>query len=106
MADLSLRRNQHCIIGLPACEYVFNSTRSCFIGYGFRASPMEVDIIKILLYERKIEAVEAGETLEPGSLAFCTKICSKIITSQFCSIILNYDSVEGKLVPNANVNME
>lgn len=106
MADLSLRRNQHCIIGLPSCEYVFNSSRSCFIGYGFKTSPMEVDILKSILRDRKIEAVEAGSLLEPGSLAFCTKICSKIITSQFCAIILNYDSVDGKLIPNANVNME
>ena len=39
-------------------------------------------------------------------MAFCTKICSKIITSQFCIIMLNHDTVGRKLVPNANVNME
>jgi hypothetical protein len=106
MADLTLRRNEKCIIGLPACGYVFNSTRSCFIGYGFRTSPFEVEILKRLLKERLIEVNEAGGSIEAGSLAFCTKICSKIITSQFCIILVNLDSIDGRLIPNANVNLE
>jgi hypothetical protein len=104
MADLSLRRHEHCIIGLPTCGYVFNSSRSCFIGYGFRASPLEVGILKSILRDRQIEVNDAGGSIEPGKMAFCTKICSKIIISQFCIILLNHDNIDGKLVPNANVN--
>lgn len=50
--------------------------------------------------------MEAGPTTAPGQNAFCAKICSKIITSQFCIILLNNDLRDGKEIPNANVNME
>ncbi|HKZ58124.1 MAG TPA: hypothetical protein VJ024_10535 [Thermodesulfovibrionales bacterium] len=63
-------------------------------------------IIKNLLKERGIQCEEAGGSLAPGQSAFCQKICSKIITSQFCIVLLNHDEEKGQLVPNANVNME
>ena len=91
MTDLTLRRNELCIVGLPACNYVLNSTRSAFIAYGFRTSKMEVTILRSILKEYEMEAVEAGDALDPGKMAFCTKICSKIITAQFCIILLNHD---------------
>jgi hypothetical protein len=91
-----------CVVGLPACDYVFSSTRSCFIAYGFSTSSLERDILISVLTERGIEPVEAGGHLSPGKFAFCTKICSKIILSQFCIILANKDA-EGA---NANVNME
>lgn len=56
--------------------------------------------------ERSIEAVEAGGQLDPGKLAFCTKICSKIIVAQFCIVLANHDIVRTRQIPNANVNME
>ena len=40
--------------------------------------------------------------MAPGQNAFCVKICSKIIVSQFCIILLTH----GGGAPNANVNME
>jgi hypothetical protein len=63
-------------------------------------------IIRNILEHRGIQCEEAGGKLAPGQNAFCQKICSKIITSQFCIILLNHDEENGKLVPNANVYME
>ena len=104
--DITIRRNEHCIIGLPRCDFAFSSTRTCFVAYGFKTSPLEMTIIKNLLKERGIQCEEAGGSLAPGQSAFCQKICSKIITSQFCIVLLNHDEEKGQLVPNANVNME
>jgi len=63
-------------------------------------------ILRNILQSKGIQCEEAGGQLAPGQYAFCQKICSKIITSQFSIIILNNDSKNGQLVPNANVNME
>ncbi|MGH7118236.1 MAG: hypothetical protein ACREFP_04475 [Acetobacteraceae bacterium] len=102
MVDIRIRKNERCVIGLPACDYVFSSTRSCFIAYGFSSSALERDILKTVLRERGIEAVEAGGRIDPGKFAFCTKICSKIIVAQFCIVLANND----KAGANANVNIE
>jgi len=101
-----LKRNENCIIGLPRCDYVFNSNRSCFIAYGFLESRLEMEILRGILEDRNIEVFEAGGDLEPGKNAFCTKICSKIICSQFCIVLINQDTKNNIRVPNANVNME
>lgn len=103
---LDYQRNESCIVGLPRCDYVFNSNRSCFIAYGFEESKLEMDIIQGILNTSNIEVFEAGGSFEPGKNAFCTKICSKIITSQFCIVLLNLDTKNGQKQPNANVNME
>ena len=104
--DKRIRKNDICIIGLPRCDFVFSSTRSCFIAYGFEDSPLEMTIIKSILEDRGIQAIEAGGTLAPGQNAFCSKICSKIIAAQFCVVLLNNDEKDGNEIPNANVNME
>src|SRR5436309_2113546 len=104
--DKRIRRNELCVIGLPRCDFVFSSTRACFIGYGFAESALEMAILRNLLGGRGIEAVEAGGTLAPGQNAFCAKICSKIIVSQFCIILMNNDVKNATEIPNANVNME
>ena len=104
--DKTIRKNEICIIGLPRCDFVFSSTRSCFIAYGYDESSLEMDLLKKLLEERGIQPVEAGGYLAPAQSAFCAKICSKIITSQFCIALLNNDEKSGTEIPNANVNME
>lgn len=104
--DKRIRRNEICVVGLPRCDFVFSSTRTCFIAYGFEESPLEMTILRRLLEERGIQAVEAGGALAPAQNAFCAKICSKIITSQFCAVLLNNEESVGKEIPNANVNME
>jgi len=102
MVDTRIRKNERCVIGLPACDYVFSSTRSCFIAYGFSTSSLERDILISVLEGKGIEPVEAGGLLAPGKFAFCTKICSKVIVSQFCIVLINNDAAGA----NANVNME
>jgi hypothetical protein len=104
--DLTIRKNDHCIVGLPACGNVFNSSKSCFIGYGFDESNLEREILSTLLRERNIEPIDAGTILKPAQNAFCIKICSKILSSQFCIILANNDVKDGQEKPNANVNME
>jgi hypothetical protein len=104
--DKRIRRNELCIIGLPRCDFVFSSARTCFIGYGFKESTLEMNVLRHLLRGRGVEPIEAGGTLAPGQNAFCTKICSKIIVSQFCIALVNNDVNNGVEMPNANVNME
>lgn len=104
--DKTIRRNTNCVIGMPRCDFVFSSTRTCFIGYAFEDSHLEMRTISRLLEDRGIQAVEAAGQPAPGQNAFCAKICSKIITSQFCVAIVNNTEKNGIEVPNANVNME
>ncbi len=104
--DNQIRKNEICIVNLPSCGYVFSSSPSCFIAYGFNRSPLEVEILRALLKERRIEAYEAGGSLAPGQQIFCQKICSKIIQSQFCIVLLNNETVGGVEKTNANVHME
>ena len=63
-------------------------------------------ILRDLLEKKGIEPLEAGGMRAPGMNAFCVKVCSKIITSQFCVVLLNNDVRDGREVPNPNVNME
>ncbi len=104
--DKRIRRNELCVIGLPRCDYVFSSTRTCFIGYGFQSSSLEMGLIQTILRNEGVEPIEASGQLAPAQNAFCAKICSKIITSQFCVVLINNDVREGRETPNANVNME
>lgn len=67
---------------------------------------MEMTILRKLLEERGIQPVEAGGMRAPAQNAFCAKICSKIITAQFCIVLLNNEHHDGIGMPNANVNME
>ena len=104
--DKSIRRNEICVIGQPRCDFVFSSTRTCFIAYGFDESVFEMTILRRILEERGIIPEEAGGSLAPAQNAFCAKICSKIITAQFCAVLINNETKDGMEVPNANVNME
>lgn len=104
--DKRIRLNEICIIGLPRCDFAFSSTRTCFIAFGYEESPLEMTILRKLLEQKGIQPVEASGTLAPGQNAFCAKICSKIITAQFCIVLINNDKSGDKEIPNANVNME
>jgi Predicted nucleotide-binding protein containing TIR-like domain len=104
--DNRVRKNEICIVNLPSCGYVFSSSPSCFIAYGFSRSALEMEILRSLLTDRRIEAYEAGGALAPAQQVFCLKICSKIIQSQFCIVLLNNDTKGRTQKPNANVHME
>ncbi len=106
LLDNRIRKNEICIVSLPSCGYVFSSSPSCFIAYGFNRSALEMEILCSLLAERRIEAYEAGGTLAPGQEVFCQKICSTIIQSQFCIVLLNNEAVGKAQKTNANVHME
>ena len=102
--------NENCIVGLPACGYAFSSTRMAFIATpGDDEFALEIDVLKSLLEDKGYEAYVALRNIDPGKFAFCTKICSKIITSQFCVVLLNpsehreHPSIK---IPNPNVHME
>ena len=102
--------NESCIIGLPTCGYAFGSSRMAFI-----AAPsddefrLELDILETLLRDKEYEAYIALQRIDPAKLAFCTKICSKIITSQFCIVLLNSSTHREHpaiKIPNPNVHLE
>ncbi|HEX38080.1 MAG TPA: hypothetical protein ENG70_04380 [Candidatus Cloacimonetes bacterium] len=97
------RENQECIVRGKKCESIFGESSTCFI-----ASPdscevaLELEIIKQKLDAAGIEPYIAVEKQEPQKDIFCEKICSKIIESQFCIVILK----EVAEKPNANVYYE
>lgn len=102
--------NESCIIGLPTCGYAFSSSRMAFI-----AAPsdeefaLELEVLQQLLREKEYESYVALQRVEPGKFAFCTKICSKIITSQFCIVLLNpsaHHEHKDIKIPNPNVHLE
>jgi hypothetical protein len=102
--------NESCIIGLPTCGYAFSSARMAFIAAPSDAEfALELDVLQTLLREKEYEAYVALQNVEPGKFAFCTKICSKIITSQFCIVLLNSSAHRERAdvkIPNPNVHME
>lgn len=103
------RIDENCLFRHQLCKRVLNKTRTCFI-----ACPnsdeivFELKIIKQKLKDNKIKPYIAVDEREYQKDIFCEKICSKIIESMFCIVILN--DVTNKngnvLKPNANVYFE
>ena len=108
MAEATI--NDTCIIGMPMCGYGFSSSRMAFIALpADEEFQLELDIIQNILKERDYEDYVAVQNTEPAKLAFCTKICSKIIISQFCIILINsskHSDYPNVLIPNPNVHLE
>ncbi|MBZ5530211.1 MAG: hypothetical protein LAO20_02165 [Acidobacteriia bacterium] len=70
---------------------------------------LEEDILRQLLKERNYDCYVALQRIDPGNFAFCTKICSKIITSHFTIVLLNnsvHAESPGIKIPNPNVHFE
>jgi len=100
--------NRDCIVRHQDCKRIFGGSRICFV-----ASPsseevaLELEIIKQKLREMNIEPYIAVEQREFQKDIFCEKICSKIIESLFCIVILNdVEDENGVRKPNANVYYE
>ena len=97
------RVNETCIVRDKSCGSIFAKSRMCFI-----ASPnsdevaSELEIIKQKFKGTDIEPYIAVEKYDPQKDIFCEKICSKIIESQFCIVILKEIAEK----PNANVYYE
>ncbi|MHC4259858.1 MAG: hypothetical protein ACYSTF_05545 [Planctomycetota bacterium] len=104
------KTNEHCIIGNPSCNHVFNSTRMCFVARPADGDfQLEEDVLRAILTAHNYETYVAMRESDPGRFAFCTKICSKIITSHFCIAILNpskHASYSDVMIPNPNVHLE
>ena len=93
------------------CGKFLGASKSCFIAC---PSTEEVETILALITEKLtkigIEPVIAIKERAYGQDIFCTKICGKIIESQFCLVILDdtITSIKGNEIniPNPNVYYE
>ena len=106
--ETSLRKNEKCFIGMPACGYVYESAK-----LGFVACPshdkyiLKIEVIKEMVEAQQYECHIALKRIDPGTFAFCTKICSKIIQSQFCIVFLDPSfDINDTEYPNPNVHFE
>lgn len=105
----TIKINQKCLVRNQECKRIFEGSRICFV-----ASPsndelaLESDIIQQKLREANVEPYIAVEEREFQKDIFCEKICSKIIESQFCIVVLNdvIDTTDNVRKPNANVYYE
>lgn len=104
----AIRKNEKCFIGMPSCGYIYESAKSCFIACpADERYSTKLDVIKTILESKQYEYYIALQKLDPANFAFCTKICSRIIQSQFCIVLLDYsETKKGKEMPNPNVHME
>jgi len=106
--EMNIRKNEKCFIGNPACNYVYESAKLCFVACpSDRKYTLKIEVIKDIIETKQYECHIALRRSSPGNLAFCTKICSKIIQSQFCIVMLDPSiSKEGYEYPNPNVYLE
>ncbi len=94
-----------------SCGKFLGASKSCFIAC---PSTEEIETILALITEKLtklgIETVIAIKERAYGQDIFCTKICGKIIESQFCIVILDdtVEKLDGRSVnvPNPNVYYE
>ena len=105
---LRIQRNERCFIANRECGRLFGgSTSTCFV-----ASPhldqvgMEISLVKAVLQTERMSDYVAVEQAEYSRDVFCEKICSKIIESRFCVVMLDDKKVDDTLVPNPNVYYE
>src|SRR5450759_1690043 len=93
----TLRINHTCCFRRDhSCDKMFGASKSCFV-----ACPSDDDINPLLelltekLAKVGIEAAIAVKDRSYGQDIVCTKICGKIIESQFCVVVLD-DEVHGE----------
>lgn len=89
------------------CDKMLGASKSCFIACPAddELDPM-LELIGEKLARAGIEAVVAVKDRAYGQDIFCTKICGKIIESQFCIVILDETVRDGHQVSNPNVYYE
>lgn len=104
----TLRKNEKCFIGMPSCGYGYDSAKLCFVACpAHEKYTLKIDAIKDIIESKQYECHVALKRIDPGTFAFCTKICSKIIQSKFCIVLLDpsFDEKEAEY-PNPNVHFE
>lgn len=106
--ETTLRKNENCFIGMPACGYVYESAKLCFVACpSHEKYTLKIEVIKELVESQQYECHIALKRIDPGTFAFCTKICSKIIQSQFCIVFLDPSfDINDNEYPNPNVHFE
>lgn len=106
--ETQIRKNEKCFIGMPACGYVYESAKLCFVACpSHEKYTIKIDVIKDLVESLQYECHIALKRIDPGTFAFCTKICSKIIQSQFCIVFLDPSfDINNTEYPNPNVHFE
>ena len=106
----TIRKNERCFIGMPSCGYGYESAKLCFVACpSDEKYTLKVDAIKDIVESKQYECHIALKRIDPGNFAFCTKICSKIIQSQFCVVLLDPSVSEKdkeREYPNPNVHLE
>ena len=106
--ESTLKKNEKCFIGMPSCGYGYESAKLCFIACPSHDSYiLKIDAIQDIVESHQYECHIALKRIDPGTFAFCTKICSKIIQSHFCIVFLDpsFDKNEAEY-PNPNVHFE
>ena len=108
MLKTNLIVNNTCIVRERPCGRIFTGSNTCFV-----ACPstdeigLEIDIIKSALLDEEIEPYIAVEHFVAARDIFCTKICTKIIESKFCVVVLSgKTNDDGVVIPIANVYYE
>jgi hypothetical protein len=107
--EKTIRKNENCFIGMPSCGYGYESAKSCFLACpAYEKYALVIDTIKSIIESKQYECHIALKNIDPGKFAFCTKICSKIIQSQFCIVLLDPSPGKTNLkeYPNPNVHLE
>lgn len=106
---LSIRVNDRCLVRHLDCKRIFGGSRICFVACpNSQEIALELEIIRQKLREVNIEPYIATDQRDFQKDIFCEKICTKIIESQFCIVILNdvIDPKDSLRKPNANVYYE
>lgn len=103
-----MRANEGCFVRKKhKCGRMPGASKSCFI-----ACPADDDmettlaLISEKLNKVGIDPIIAVKDRAYGQDIFCTKVCGKIIESQFCIVLLDEPSTPGKNIPNPNVYYE
>ncbi|MBN1328493.1 MAG: hypothetical protein JXA54_03365 [Candidatus Heimdallarchaeota archaeon] len=108
MAIKNLKINKECIVRDRPCGRVFNCSNTCFIACASSDQVgFELDLIKDCLLNEEIEPYVAVDNFVPAKDIFCTKICTKIIESKFCIVLLSgITDSNNTVLPNSNVYYE
>ncbi len=106
---ISIKFNDKCLVRHQDCKRIFGGSHTCFVACPSSDEiALELEIIRQKLREVEVEPYIAVDQREFQKDIFCKKICTKIIESLFCVVILN-DVVDAKdkvRKPNANVYYE
>ena len=99
--------HQNCVVRKQACGRIFSGARIAFVATPAADSvALELDIIKSVVKEFGLEPYVAIEQFDPAQDIFCQKICTKIIESQFCIVLLTDPLIDERPMPNPNVYYE